>query len=48
MGRVVDVDLEQEAVELRLRQRIGAFVSIGFCVAITMNGRGSGRSGLPA
>ena len=33
--RVVDDDVEHEAVELRFRQRICPFSSIGFCVAKT-------------
>ena len=31
-------ELEEETVELRLGQRIGAFLLDGFCVAITRNG----------
>ena len=42
-ARVADLDLQQEAVELRLRQRVGASVSIGFCVASTMKGRCSAQ-----
>jgi hypothetical protein len=39
-ARVGDVDLQEEAVELRFGQRVGPSCSIGFCVASTWNGRG--------
>lgn len=40
-ARVFHDLLEQEAVHLRLGQLVGASCSIGFCVAITRNGRGT-------
>ncbi len=41
--RVVDEDLEQEAVALCFRERVDASFSMGFCVAITRNGSGIGK-----
>ena len=36
--RIADHQAHHEPVELGLRQRVGALVPIGFCVAMTMNG----------
>jgi len=41
LRRIPDVDLDEEAVELRFREGIGASYSIGFWVATTRNGSGS-------
>ena len=37
---IVDIDLHQKAIELRFRQRIGAFLLQWICVASTWNGFG--------
>jgi len=36
-------DADQEAIDLRFGQRVGAFESTGFCVASTKNGSGSSK-----
>jgi hypothetical protein len=41
LARVVDADVQQEAIELRFRQRIRARLFERFCVASTKNGDGS-------